>query len=160
MEDEEDIPGKIGDMIRLGRIASIDLASGLAVVHCGDIESPPCPWTELAGAFRTWCPPSEGEQVLLVCPEGDIAGGVILRGLFSGSFPAPASDADPQLHGPDGLIVKLTGDGIEITAPGNVRIDGDLTVTGTITGETDVIAAGISGRNHTHHTHPGTGGPQ
>lgn len=157
MEDEEDIPGKIGDVIRLGRVASVDLAAGLAVVRCGEIESPPCPWTELAGAFRTWCPPTEGEQVLLVCPEGDIGGGVILRGLFSTSFPAPASDDARQLHGPDGLIVKLTGDGIEITAPGKVRIDGDLTVTGTITGETDVIAAGISGKSHTH---PGTGGPQ
>jgi len=157
MEDEEDIPGKIGDVIRLGRVVSVDMASALAVVRCGEIESPPCPWTELAGAFRTWCPPTEGEQVLLVCPEGDIAGGVILRGLLSTSFPAPASDDAHRLHGPDGLILKLTGDGIEITAPGHVRIDGDLTVTGTVTGETDVIAAGISGKSHTH---PGTGGPQ
>lgn len=146
MEDEDDIPGKIGDVIRLGLVASVDLGAGLAVVTCGEIDSPPCPWVELAGSFRSWRPPSEGEQVLLVCPEGDIAGGIVLRGLFSNSFPAPASDEDHQLFGPDGLVIKLTGDGIEITAPGDVIVHGD------------VIADGVSLKNHVHDSvQPGDG---
>lgn len=182
MEDEDDIPGKIGDLLRLGRIASVDLVAGLAEVECGEVLSPPVPWTELAGAFRTWTPPSEGEQVLLICPEADIAGAFILRGLLSNSFPAPASDENHHLHGADGLTIKLTPDGIVIEAPGaititgdvsitgNLAVDGDASVTGdadvdgTVTGQTDVVAAGISGKSHTH---PGvqsgaasTAGPQ
>lgn len=142
MEDEDDIAGKIGDLIRLGLIVSVDLAEGLAVVQCGEVMSPPCPWMELAGEFRSWRPPSTGEQVLLVCPEGDIAAGVIMRGLFSTAFPAPASDPNHHFHGPDGLTIKLTGDGIEITAPGDVAITGDVKVTGMITA-TDIITSDI-----------------
>ncbi|MCB5423951.1 phage baseplate assembly protein V [Altererythrobacter sp. CC-YST694] len=176
MEDEDDIPGKIGDLLRPGRIASVDLEAGLAEVECGEVLSPPVPWTELAGAFRTWAPPSVGEQVLLICPEADIAGAIILRGLLSNAFPAPASDENHHLHGPNGLTIKLTADGIVIAAPGGIDITGDVTITGnlavsgdadvdgTVTGQSDVIAAGISGKGHTH---PGvqsggasTAGPQ
>lgn len=163
MEDEDDIPGKVGDVIRIGLIASVDLAAGEAVVKCGDIETPPSPWTELAGNFRTWTPPSVSEQVIVLCPEGDIAGAVILRGVFSDKMPAKGHGEDHWLHGKDGLIIQLTPDGIRIEVPGdleikgNVTIDGDVDVTGTISADTDVLAAGISGRTHTH---PGTGAPQ
>ena len=142
MESDADILGKIGDLIRIGLVLSVDLSAGLAVVQIGDITSPPCPWLELAGQFRTWMPPSEGEQVLLLCPEGDIAGGVILRGLFSSSFPPPASDSDHHFEGPDGLTIKLTGNGVEIVAPGNVQITGDVKVAGKITA-TDIITSDI-----------------
>lgn len=188
MEHDDDIPGKIGDLIRLGRIASVDLAAGLAEVECGEVTSPPVPWIELAGNFRTWTPPSEGEQVVLICPEADIAGAFILRGLLSNAFPAPASDENHHLHAADGLTIKLTSDGIEIVAPGGIDITADVTITGdvsitgdlsvdgdaavtgdadvegTVTGQSDVVAAGISGKGHTH---PGvqsgsasTAGPQ
>lgn len=154
--DENDIPGLIGDLLRIGTIASVDLAGGVATVETGDVTSPPLPWTEQAGAFRTWSPPSDGEQVILLCPEGDIAGGIILRGLFSNSFPAPASDGNQHIHGAGGLVISLTPDGLLITAPGDVTIEGNITVTGdvgvigTVTATTDVVGGGISLKSHTH----------
>ncbi|MFA7597667.1 MAG: phage baseplate assembly protein V [Novosphingobium sp.] len=171
MEDEDDLAGKIGDLIRLGLVLSVDLGEGLAVVQCGDVESPPCPWIELAGQFRSWRPPSVGEQVLLVCPEGDIAAGVIVRGLFSDSFPAPAADENHHFHGPDGLTIKLTGDGIEIAAPGDVKITGDVKVTGKITAtniitsDVDVIARPGTARavslvRHMHSSAPNDNAPE
>lgn len=154
---DDDIPGLIGDLIRLGTIETVDLAAATATVKSGDVVSPPLRWIELmAGAFRTWSPPSEGEQVTLLCPEADIAGAVILRGLNCTAFPAPASDANPALYGPAGLVITLTGDGIQITAPGkvtvtgDVEITGDVDVTGTITTPEDVLADGISLKSHTH----------
>lgn len=175
MEDD-DINGLIGDLIRFGTVQSVDLANAVAVVAAGDIITPPLPWTEQAGSFRTWQPPSIGEQVILLCPEGDIEGGVILRGLFSNQFPAPANDEYRHLYGADGLIITLTGDGIAITAPGGVAITADLAITGnldvagnvdasgTITASEDVVGGGIS---LTDHKHSGvqagtaiTGGPQ
>ncbi len=168
MQEADDIPGAIGDLLRLGLIASVDLAAATAVVHCGEIESPPLPWLELAGTFRTWTPPTEGEQVLLICPEADIAHGLILRGINSTRFPPPASDDSHQLHGKDGLIIRVTADGLEITAPGDVDITGNVTISGdlsvdgngSITGDMqvdgranadeDVTGGGISLKNHTH----------
>lgn len=148
--DEDDLPGLLGDLLRFGTVDAVDLAAATATVVCGDVVSPPLHWLQWAGEFCLWSPPSIGEQVLLICPEGDIAGGVILRGLNSAAFPAPSSDASPQLHGKDGLIITLTGDGIQITAPGGVVIDGDLNVTGTINASEDVLGGGISLKSHTH----------
>lgn len=169
MEDD-DINGLIGDLIRFGTVHSVDLGHGMAVVEAGDIITPPLPWTEQAGSFRTWRPPSVGEQVILLCPEGDIEGGLILRGLFSNTFPAPASDDFQHLYGADGLIITLTGDGLSITAPGgaaitaDVSITGNVDVSGTITASEDVVGGGISLKGHTHGGVQGggasTGGPQ
>lgn len=148
--DEDDLPDLLGDLLRFGTVETVDLAAATATVACGEVVSPPLHWLQFAGEFRLWSPPSKGEQVLLLCPEGDIAGGVILRGLNSTSFPAPASGANPQLHGKDGLIITLTSDGIQITAPGGVAIDGNLNVTGLIAAGEDVVGGGISLKSHTH----------
>ena len=43
--------------------------------------------------------------------------------------------------------ITMVGD-VEHT--GNVKQTGDQTTSGTITGQTDVVAAGISGKGHTH----------
>lgn len=147
---EDDIPGLIGDLIRFGMIETVDLDAGTATVMAGDVLSPPLPWTECAGAFRTWLPPSAGEQVMLLCPEGDIAGGVILRGLYSNSFARLGTDANPRIDGPDGLTIILTGDGIQITAPGGITIEGDVDIAGTLTASEDVIGGGISLKSHKH----------
>lgn len=40
--------------------------------------------------------------------------------------------------------------GNTLTITGNVVVNGDITASGTITGQTDVIASGISGKSHTH----------
>lgn len=48
-----------------------------------------------------------------------------------------------------------SGDNLIISTPnmtlnGNLTVNGDITSSGTITGTTDVIAGGISGKDHTH----------
>ena len=150
MEGDDDIPGLIGDLIRFGTIETVDLGAGKATVRAGDIVTPDLPWFEWGGAFRTWHPPTVGEQVVLFCAEGDIAHGVIMRGLFSTTFPKLGEGENPQIHGPDGLVITLAGDGIQITAPGGVTIEGDVSVTGTINASEDVIADGISLKSHPH----------
>ena len=171
MEDEEDINGLIGQLIRKGVIKSVDLGAGFAVMEVGEIVSPPLPWVEAyAGSFRSWSPPSEGEQAILLCPEGDIEGGIILRGLTSDQFPKAGDTADHSIHGAEGLIFTLTPAGLQIVAPddvtieGNVTITGDLGVIGNVAATEDVTASGISLKNHTHSGvqsgAASTGGPQ
>lgn len=177
MEDEEDINGLIGQLIRKGVIQSVDLGAGLAVFETGEVVSPPLPWVEaFAGLFRSWSPPSEGEQAILLCPEGDIEGGIILRGLTSNQFPKPSDTADHSIHGAEGLIFTLTPAGLQITAPhgaditanvtitGNVDVTGDITSSGTVTASTDVVGGGISLKGHIHgNVQSGaakTGGPE
>lgn len=155
-------------LMRIATVASVDLATARCVVEIGDIVSPPLPWLERAmGNTRTWSPPVAGEQVYLLCAEGELGGGVILRGIPSDQF-APVGNSeeelilftdgariayDPVAHRlsavlPGGATAELTAE--TITFNGNVTINGDATVTGTVTGQTDVIGDGKSLKGHKH----------
>jgi len=138
----------IGDIIRKGVIATIDLASGEATVKVGEVLSPPLPWCELSGTISTWCPPSVGEQVILLCMEADIESAVILRGLRTTDNPAPATGARAFLKMPDGttfdydyeasaFTITLAGS-IKLVAPDGLEIEADVKVTGDLdlTGDT------------------------
>ena len=76
------------------------------------------------------------------------------------------SENNLEIRSDDGSIkISFTQNGVNMTFPqgctinSNVQINGDLTVSGTVAGQTDVIAAGISGKSHTHNYNPGPGSP-
>lgn len=167
----------IGNLMRLGTIDSIDLAQGTVRVRVGELLTGDIPFAApRAGAVRIWSPPSVGEQVLLFCPEGDIAAGIILGALYSDAHPAPTSDGtflidfadgtrisyDPQAHK---LAIALGASGAaEITAPGGVTLNADVTLNGTldatgkITSADDVVGGGKSLTKHKHlAVQPGSG---
>lgn len=169
----EDIPFDPSALIRFGVVASVDLAAATCTVTLGDpdeesIETPPLRWLmPRAGATRAWSPPTEGEQAVILCPEGELAAGIVLVGIPQTAFP-PAGDSlverflfadgavlqyDPEGHElraelPAGSIVHITADQVNIV--GNVSIDGDLTITGTATADVDVVGGGKSLKGHKH----------
>lgn len=151
-----------------GRVVSVDSAGGRCNVAAGDVVTQPIRWVEnRAGATRSWSPPSVGEQVLLLCPGGDPAGAVALRGIASAAHP-PVGDAKRELvEFGDGTVLAynaathelelLVGAGrITLVARGGIRLagpvelDGDLEVRGTITARDDVVGAGKSLKDHLH----------
>lgn len=166
---EDDLPGRVGELIRHGSIASVDLSAGLITVALGDIETQPLRFfTGGAGGTRVWSRPKVGEQVTLFAPDGDLAGAIAMRGNTCDAFP-PIGDADRELvQFEDGAVIaydpaahKLEavlpgGASVSIIAPGGVRIEsdvrivGDLHVEGTVTADTDVLGAGKSLKGHKH----------
>lgn len=174
----------IGDIARLGSIASVDPKARRCTVTIGDLTTGPLPWiTVRAGNTRTWSAPTVGEQCLLICPEGETENGVVLPGLYSDAFDAPEDDPDIDATVyADGariaydakshtLTATLTDGGTAaLTAPGGIKITGDvvidggLKVTKSVTADEDVTAAGISLKSHKHSAvKTGTdlsGGPQ
>ena len=167
----------IGNLMRLGTIESLDLAEGTVRVRVGEIVTGDIPFAApRAGAVRIWAPPSIGEQVLLFCPEGDIEAGIILGALFCDAHPAPVSDGTFLIDFPDGtrlsydpkahkLAITLgEGGSAEITAPGGLTLNADVTLNGTldatgkITSAEDVLASGKSLKSHKHlAVQPGSG---
>lgn len=171
----EDIPLDPSLLLRLGTVKSVDLAAATCIVTSGDpetgeeIETPPLRWLERrAGDTRTWSPPSVGEQVEIICPDGELAGGYVRSGLPCDAFP-PSGDStrelirfkdgaiiayDPDGHAleallPAGATVAITASG-GITLTGDVTIEGDVTLNGTLTSSADVIASGKSLKDHVH----------
>lgn len=166
---DDDPNDTIGGLIRYGIVASVDLAAARITVTIGDIETQPVRWLHGPhGATRVWSPPSAGEQVLLICPEGDIEGAIALRGVSFQSFP-PVGDStrelikfedgaviayDPDAHAleavlPDGATVSIVAPG-GVTIDADVRITGNLQVDGEIHADGDIVADAISLKSHKH----------
>ncbi|WP_121120096.1 phage baseplate assembly protein V [Croceibacterium ferulae] len=165
-----------GEVVQIGVIASVDHAAGTCTVIIGDLTTGDLPWLAgRAGGVKIWSPPSVGEQVLVLCPEGDLALGVVLSGLPSDANPAPSASVDLVLiEMPDGATLSYdhaahalaaalpAGGTATVDAPGGLTINadvtingrtimkGDATVDGRLAASTDVTAAGISLKSHLH----------
>lgn len=153
----------IENLIRLGTIEEIDLSAKSCRVRSGKLLSNWLPWITLrAGTTRTWNPPSIGEQVLILSPSGEPAGGVILMGIQSALHPTPSSSADEHVTVyPDGAHIAynhftgaLVASGLQtalIQAATQVTVDCPAVhVTGTVTIDGDAIISGISFLQHVH----------
>lgn len=184
---QEDIPADLASLIRLGTVLSVDLAEARCIVRFGDPDDPapaqtgPIRWlTPRAGLTRVWSPPSVGEQVLLLCPDGQIGAAIAITGIVQDAFPPLGNSTaemiefadgaklsyDPEAHElvavlPSGGTVDVTADGgitlrgdvtIEgnLTTNGNAAFTGDVTVDKTLTAEEDVVGDGISLKSHRH----------
>ena len=159
-----------GELLQLGTVASVDHGAGTCTVDLGELVTGDLPWLAArAGAVMIWSPPSVGEQCAVLVPEGDLANGLVLLGLYSDACPPPSTDPD-VVHAemPDGavfaynhathaLTVALPAGGTAaIDAPGGTTWNGPvtfndaLTVNAKVTVSDDVVAAGVSLKGHKH----------
>lgn len=159
---QEDIPADIASLIRIGTVIEVDLAEARCIVQFGDPDDPepaqtaPIRWlTPRAGLTRVWSPPSVGEQVLLVCPDGQIGAGVAITGIVQDAFPPLGNSTAEMIEFADGakitydpeaseLVAVLPAGGtVDITADGGITLRGDVTIEGNLTtnGNAEVTGA-------------------
>lgn len=164
------------NLIRYGVIAAVQMEPPRVQVKTGSLTTAWLPWLALrAGADKEWDPPTEGEQVILFSPSGQLANGVVLTGLFSDHIPANGNRAG--LHRrtyADGAVIEydsvqhhlsatlpdngttslVSKGGINIIGPINHQGDynqtGNQNVVGLVTVSEDVVAATISLVKHLH----------
>lgn len=132
----------------IGTVTQVDAAAARAKVSFGgETESAWLPFSAgRAGGAKMWAPVVVGEQVVIQSPSGDTAQGIITASLPSDANPPPSSDgAAYTVHLPGGVTINVAGGAIEITAPGQIKVTGDIIVTGG-----DVVADGISLKAHVH----------
>lgn len=114
--------------VMIGTVSAINPGAARARVQIGDLGTPELPVGQLrAGALSFWWMPTVGEQVVVVCPSGDVAQGVIIASIFAGN--APSTDAGtPEIN----------------LAGGDLKVNGNIIVSG------DVVASGVSLVEHKH----------
>ena len=153
-----------GNLIRFGTVADVDASNAMCRVQTGELTTDWIPWiVPRVGTTIEWSAPSIGEQGIVLCPDGDTSGAAFLRGLYSNAHPAPSSNlAIHRTRFKDGtqidyntdehaLTVTLCSGGTAtLTADGGITLNGDVQLNGTMTCSEDVIASGISLKNHTH----------
>lgn len=158
--------------LQLGKVVEADYARARVRVQVAGLASAWLPWLAVrAGGDRTWAAPEVGEQVLIGCPDGDPARGVVLGAVFQQDHAAPADSADltrsvyadgavfeydREQHA--GTITLPAGGTLTITAPGGVTITGDLSITGALATTGTVRSGTVVLGTHVHAaTQPGTG---
>jgi phage baseplate assembly protein V len=75
-------------IIRIGIIQEIDYVKAKARVKIGDNITGWRPWVSLA---KAWIPPSVGDQVVVLSPNGDFEQGIILSALYHSKSKAPSN---------------------------------------------------------------------
>jgi phage baseplate assembly protein V len=176
MNDLATLARMIENLIRFGVIAEIQMTPPRVRVKTGDLLTTWLPWLAArAGQDKDWDPPTEGEQVVLFSPSGQLANGVALTGVFSTDNPANGDRAG--LHRRtyrDGAVIEydsiahhlravlpetgtteiISQGGLHIVGPitheGDYTQTGNQNVTGKVTVSEDVVAAGISLVEHPH----------
>ncbi|WP_018694440.1 phage baseplate assembly protein V [Algicola sagamiensis] len=170
---------QLSNLILIGSISNVDEQNALVQVVSGELETGWLPWlTRRAGNDIEYWSPEVGEQVVLLCPDGDPELGVVLPALYQNQF--PALDKCTSVHRvqyqngavieydreanqlkatlPSGGKIQLVSDGgIEIT--GDTKINGRLHVTDNIKGEQDIIdktrSMDADRKIYNKHKHPG-----
>lgn len=90
-----DLQRRQANLIRPGKVASVDLAAARCRVTIGDLLTAPLPFlTMMAGEDRTWHPPEVGEQVLVLSPSGELTAGFVLGGIYTTTYPAQSASGD------------------------------------------------------------------
>jgi phage baseplate assembly protein V len=178
MADPADIQRLVGDLLREGLVASVDHDAGTCTVDLSDdLTTGAIPFlSPRMGDVRIWLPPSVGEQVLVLAPEGDTARGIVIGGLPTdarphvGRGPGAAIEFgdgarlayDPQSHGltitlPAGGTAAIIADG-GLSLKGPLSIDGPVDIAGKLTASDDVVGGGKSLKGHIHDkVQPGQG---
>lgn len=161
-DDIAEILRLLSNLIRIGTVFAVDLSARPAKVRVstGGLQTDWLQWRETrAGSTTTWNPPTTGEQVIILCPGGDPAAGIVLAGLNSDAIPAPSDSPDEHVTVyPDGARIAYNHSAGALTATGittltaevadtstlkcpEIKLDGNVTVTGLLT-----YMAGMSGR--------------
>ncbi|MEZ5688698.1 MAG: phage baseplate assembly protein V [Caenibius sp.] len=157
------MPDTVSDplqIIRVGRVTAVNRGAATCQVEVGDplnggYVTTDIQWSAMrAGKTIVWSPPSVDEQIVLLCPDGDIAQAVAMPGLFSTLYPAPGNGSREFVQFEDGAefgydpdenaadIALPAGATLTIKSTGGVFIEGDVAVEGKITA-TDIITSDI-----------------
>lgn len=133
---------RVNNLLRVGKVVAVNYATAKARVKIGDITTDFLPW--LTPSTAAWIPLKNGEQVVVLSPNGDLRFGMILPALYQSAKPAPSSDA---------AIISIVADIAQTggkTMTGDLTTDANITIAGNMTATGEVEGKGIKLSPHTH----------
>ena len=144
----------VHNLIRIGTVR--DVEGPRARVRVGENLTTWLPWcTTRAGGDAVWDSISSGEQVLVLCPSGDLAQAVICFSLYQTAHPAPDdrpglylrtfSDGTRLSYDKDGHVLKAAlcpGGTANIAAPGGTVWSGPVTFRDAVHCDDSITAGG------------------
>lgn len=143
---------QLSNMVSAGVVDEVRYSPYAVRVKIGSLTTPWLPpLVGRAGNNRQWDPLEVGEQVVVLCPDGNPAQGWVIGVGYSEANPAPSANPDKTvtLFGDDGrfeydrfahhLAISLpAGATVSLHAEGGITVTGDLLVNGNITATKDI----------------------
>lgn len=114
-----DLERRMANTMREGTVEAVDPARKRVRLRLGGSEgepflSPWVPYSQTAGALKIHSPPSEGQQMTLLAPAGDIRRGQAVPFTWSDAEPAPSDEGDQHVLTFGDLRIEITGDGFDV----------------------------------------------
>jgi len=145
----------LANIVRVGTIADVDHGSTppLVRVQLSDsVTSDWRPYLELrAGKTGTWNPPTVGEGVVFLSPNGLTEGGYALPGIPTQSHPTPSSDPNKTVTKyPDGAVFEYdhAAHKLKVTLPADGTADIEVPDAITVKCKTADVTASESAKVH------------
>ncbi|MBO4700526.1 MAG: phage baseplate assembly protein V, partial [Alphaproteobacteria bacterium] len=91
-KDISELFRRVSNIIRIGKVISVDYTKAKAKVKIGNLTTDFMPW--LTPSTSAWIPLKNGEQVLVLSPNGDLRMGMILPALYQNTKSPPAHDSN------------------------------------------------------------------
>ncbi len=126
----EDLERRMSGAFRQGTVTEVDPEAGtvrlkLGEADQGDFLSAPVAYAQTAGAMKFHNPPSEGQQMMLLSPDGDLRNALAMPFGFSAANASPSGAGDQHVMTFGDVRIELTGGGATISVGGfTVTIDG------------------------------------
>lgn len=131
-----DLKRRQSNYVRPGVVTSFDPKTNSIVANIGDATTPvpthAIPVFTHAGSGKSWRPLKKGQQITLLCPDGDLANAVALPGGFHDQNPAPSSSAAEDIEAQRGTARLRTTDTAASLECGSSSVkveDGKITLT-------------------------------
>ncbi len=91
--DMVELQRRVANLVMFGTVMEIDAERGSARVKIGELETASLPWLSgRMGNRKDWAAPAVGEQVMVVCHNGDPAQGIIVASLGCTDNPRPSNN--------------------------------------------------------------------
>lgn len=87
---------KLANVVRTGTVKSFDPKTNTIVADVG-LETHDIPYFNHGGTGANWHPAKPGQQVTLLCSDGDISNAVAIPGGFHDRNPAPSQTKDEDI---------------------------------------------------------------
>lgn len=146
--------------VRPGVVTSFDSKTNTIVANIGTADEPvnthAIPVFTHAGSGKSWRPLKKGQQITLLCPDGDLANAVALPGGFHDKNPAPSQSADEDIEAQRGTARLRTTDAAAFLecAGTSVKVeDGKITLNAGVTLVVSADGVAITGGKVTHNGH-------
>jgi phage baseplate assembly protein gpV len=130
-----DLERRISALMRHGTVQEVDPAKALVRLSYGTgsdgqpFLSPWVPYAQIAGALKVHTPPSVGQQMTTVSPNGDFQQAVALPMHWSNQNESPSSAGDEHVLTFGGFTITLTSDKLTVSGP-QIVLDGDVDLGG------------------------------